>query len=162
MGRAPTPHLGMSTHPLLRPEEVAEALAVSKVTVYRLARSGELASVRIRGQWTLRRPHRRLSYDAARAMFNRANAALGSNWSLHDLRHTAAYRMARDPSVPLTDVQWVLGHAHLSTTQRYLNTQAHDVIEAMLAFYAKGPKPPLAPEHGYRPESLEVLFGKDP
>ncbi|MGH3528397.1 MAG: tyrosine-type recombinase/integrase, partial [Pseudonocardiaceae bacterium] len=43
------------------------------------------------------------------------------NWSLHDLRHTAAYRMARDPEMPLTDVQWVLGHAHLSTTQRYLH-----------------------------------------
>jgi integrase len=69
----------------------------------------------------LRRPFRALSYDAARAMFTRANAALGSNWSLHDLRHTAAYRMARDPQMPLTDVQWVLGHAHLSTTQRYLN-----------------------------------------
>ncbi|MGC8627254.1 MAG: helix-turn-helix domain-containing protein [Acidimicrobiales bacterium] len=39
----------MSTTALLRPEEVAEALAVSKVTVYRLARSGELASLRIRG-----------------------------------------------------------------------------------------------------------------
>jgi hypothetical protein len=39
---------------------------------------------------------------------------------LHDLRHTAAYRMARDPQLPLTDVQWVLGHAHLSTTQLYL------------------------------------------
>jgi len=50
LGRGPAPHLGMSTQPLLRPEEVAEALAVSKVTVYRLARSGELASVRIRGQ----------------------------------------------------------------------------------------------------------------
>jgi integrase len=66
--------------------------------------------------WTLRRPFRALCYDAARAMFTRANAALGSNWSLHDLRHTAAYRMARDPEMPLTDVQWVLGHAHLSTT----------------------------------------------
>jgi integrase len=71
--------------------------------------------------WTLRRPFRRLRYDGARVMFTRANAALGSNWSLHDLRHTAAYRMARDPQMPLTDVQWVLGHAHLSTTQRYLN-----------------------------------------
>ena len=59
--------------------------------------------------WTLRRPFRALSYDAARAMFTRANAALGSNWSLHDLRHTAAYRMARDRQMPLTDVQWVLG-----------------------------------------------------
>jgi integrase len=63
--------------------------------------------------WTLRRPLRALGYDAARVMFTRANAALGSNWSLHDLRHTAAYRMARDPQMPLTDVQWVLGHARL-------------------------------------------------
>jgi len=35
---------------LLRPEDVAERLAVSKVTVYRLARSGNLPSVRIRAQ----------------------------------------------------------------------------------------------------------------
>jgi hypothetical protein len=41
--------------------------------------------------WTLRRP---LGSAAARAMCARANAALGLNWSLHDLRHTAAYRMA--------------------------------------------------------------------
>lgn len=68
--------------------------------------------------WTLRRPFRPLAYHAARAMFVRANASLGSNWSIHDLRHTAAYRMARDPQVPLTDVQWVLGHASLATTQR--------------------------------------------
>jgi integrase len=54
--------------------------------------------------WTLRRPWRPLTYDAARAMFARANAALGSNWSLHDLRHSAAYRLARDPAMPLTDV----------------------------------------------------------
>jgi integrase len=26
-------------------------------------------------------------------MFVRAGALLGANWSLHDLRHTAAYRM---------------------------------------------------------------------
>jgi hypothetical protein len=37
--------------------------------------------------WTLRRPFRPLTYHAARAMFARANAALGANWSLHDLRH---------------------------------------------------------------------------
>jgi integrase len=47
--------------------------------------------------WTLRRPFRRLGYDAARAMFARANATLGANWTLHDLGHSAAYRMARDP-----------------------------------------------------------------
>ena len=54
--------------------------------------------------WTLWRPFRALTYDAARLMFTRANAALGANWSLHDLRHSAAYRMARDPGMPLTDV----------------------------------------------------------
>ena len=55
--------------------------------------------------WTLREPLRPLRYDAARAMFNRANAVLGANWTLHDLRPHAAYRMARDPQMPLTDVQ---------------------------------------------------------
>jgi integrase len=110
--------------------------------------------------WTLRRPYRPLTYDAARAMFNRANAALGANWSLHDLRHTAAYRMARDPSVPLTDIQWVMGHAHLSTTEIYLNPQLREVVETMLAFYAKDPGLPAPPAAGYRQESLEALFGE--
>ena len=53
--------------------------------------------------WTLRRPFRPLTYHAAHRMFTRTNAQLGSNWTLHDLRHTAAYRMARDPQMPLTD-----------------------------------------------------------
>ena len=37
-------------------------------------------------------------------MFERANALLGANWTLHDLRHSAAHRMARDPALPLADV----------------------------------------------------------
>ena len=113
--------------------------------------------------WTLRKPLRALTYDAARLMFTRAAAGLGANWSLHDLRHTAAYRMARDPQVSLCDVQWVMGHAHLSTTQRYLNPLTQDVIEGVLAFHARraqqGPASP--PAVGYRPEALRVLFGKD-
>ena len=110
--------------------------------------------------WTLRRPLRALGYDAARLMFTRANAALGSNWTLHDLRHTAAYRMARDPQLPLTDVQWVLGHAHLSTTQRYLNPLTEDVVATVLAFHARqrGRDPVARPAAEYRPESLRVLF----
>ena len=64
--------------------------------------------------WTVRRSFRPLTYHAAYRMFARANAALGANWSLHDLRHTAAYRMARDPEMLLTDVRFVLGHAQLS------------------------------------------------
>ena len=79
--------------------------------------------------WTLRRPFRPLSYHAAHRMFTRAGAALGANWTIHDLRHTAAYRMARDPAMPLADVQWVLGHARLSTTQLYL-TQPSGIASA--------------------------------
>jgi site-specific recombinase XerC len=109
--------------------------------------------------WTLRRPFRRLNYHAARAMFTRANGALGANWTLHDLRHTAAYRMARDPEMPLTDVQWVLGHAHLQTTQLYVRPSADDVIASVRAHHARrdDPAPPPGASQ-YRAGSLAVLF----
>jgi hypothetical protein len=54
--------------------------------------------------WTLRRPFRPLSYDAARMVFTRVNRLLGANWTLHDLRHSAARRMVRDPHLTLADV----------------------------------------------------------
>ncbi len=115
--------------------------------------------------WTLRRPFRPLSYHAARAMLIRAGAALGGRWRLHDLRHTAAYRMARDPAMPLTDVQWVLGHAHLSTTQLYTTAPKEDVIAAVVAHHARRRERPqggTGAAAGYRPESLNVLFGEEP
>ena len=118
--------------------------------------------------WTLRRPFRRLSYHAAYRMFTRVNAAISASWTLHDLRHSAAYRMARDPQVTLTDVQWVLGHAHLSTTQRYVSPTAEDVIAAVLDHHARrrGQGQPVAgededPSVRYRRESLDVLFGTE-
>jgi len=117
--------------------------------------------------WTLRRPFRQLGYHAAYRMFTRASASLGANWSLHDLRHLAAYRMARDPAMPLADVQWVLGHAQLATTQLYLAAPADEVIASVLAYHARmaagKQRPPgaeLPPGLRYRPESLEVLFGR--
>ena len=69
--------------------------------------------------WTLRRPFRPLGYHAVHRMFERAGAVAGTDATLHSLRHTAAYRMAADPALPLTDVQFVLGHALLTTTQLY-------------------------------------------
>jgi len=118
--------------------------------------------------WTLRRPFRPLTYHAARAMFVRAGALLGANWSLHDLRHTAAYRMARDKDVPLTDVQWILGHAQLTTTQIYTTPASEDVIASVLAHHARRADGRAAAAEAladsstlrYRPESLEVLFGR--
>jgi site-specific recombinase XerD len=112
--------------------------------------------------WTLRQPVRPLAYDAARMMFGRAQSALGSNWSLHDLRHSAAHRMANDPGMSLVDVQWVLGHAHLSTTEIYLTPNPGELVERLLAHHARqaeaAARPP-APAPGYRSEVLQELFG---
>ena len=115
--------------------------------------------------FTLRHPFRPLTYHAAHRMFERVNAAAGTSATLHALRHTAAYRMAEDPELPLTDVQYVLGHAQLTTTQIYLTPRKEDVIRRVLAHHAEQTRqaleqrvPIVAPE--YRPETLEVLFGR--
>ncbi|MDN5918165.1 MAG: tyrosine-type recombinase/integrase [Pseudonocardia sp.] len=114
--------------------------------------------------WTLRRPTRPLSYHAVHRMFERVAQRAGMAATLHSLRHTAAYRMAEDPRLPLTDVQLVLGHAALSTTQIYLTPRKEEVIRRVLAHHGEQTRqaaarvtPAAAP--GYRPESLDVLFG---
>jgi integrase len=114
--------------------------------------------------WTLRRPVRPLAYHAVHRMFERAGEAAGSNATLHSLRHTAAYRMAEDPALPLTDVQTVLGHALLTTTQIYLTPRKEEVIRRVLAHHAEQTRQAAgrarpAPAAGYRPETMEVLFG---
>ena len=113
--------------------------------------------------WTSRRPVRPLTYHAAHRMFERAGAAAGSAATLHALRHTAAYRMAEDPDLPLTDVQYVLGHAQLTTTQIYTSPRQEDVIRRLLAHHAEQTRQAAArsrpsPAQGYRPETLDVLF----
>jgi len=78
--------------------------------------------------------------------------------------------MARDPQMPLCDVQWVLGPVHLSTTQLYLTPAPTEVIAEVLAHHqrrlaaAQAPPQPLdkEPGGGYRPESLATLFSKHP
>lgn len=115
--------------------------------------------------WTLRRPFRPLTYHAVHRMFERVNKQAGTDATLHSLRHTAAYRMAEDPSLPLTDVQFVLGHAQLTTTQIYLTPRKEDVIRRVLAHHAEQVRQAEnrarpAPAPGYRPEALSVLFSQ--
>src|SRR6266511_2733340 len=116
--------------------------------------------------WTLRRPHRPLTYHAAHRMFERVAARAGTDATLHALRHTAAYRMAEDPALPLTDVQLVLGHAQLATTHLYLTPRKEDVVRRLLAHHAEQTRQARqrarpAPAPGYRLETLSVLFGQD-
>lgn len=120
--------------------------------------------------WTLRRRRGRgklarqpLNYDALRAVLGRANTLLGSNWTMHDLRHTCAIRMVRDESLSLRDIQTILGHAHLTTTQLYVEDDDHEVIRRVRQHLADRvnaalkPPPPVA--LGYQATDLAVLFG---
>lgn len=120
--------------------------------------------------WTLRRRDRgdglrrqQMNYEALRAVFRRANTALGTNWTMHDLRHTCALRMVRDQSLSLRDVQTILGHAHLTTTQLYLDQDDNEVIRRVQEHLAERaerlqkPPQPIAAV-GYEAADLAVLF----
>lgn len=110
---------------------------------------------------THRRPFRPLTYAGLRRVLQRANDQLGTAWTLHDLRHTAARRMIRDESVSLPDVQWLLGHRHLSTTAVYLRPHDDEVIATIRRHHANDSLPlPQPPAGGYRTEVLETLLGR--
>ncbi|MDX2388838.1 tyrosine-type recombinase/integrase [Streptomyces sp. DK15] len=122
--------------------------------------------------WTLRRrrpagaalERQPLNYDALRAVFRRVNASLGTNWSMHDLRHTCALRMLRDQNLSLRDIQTVLGHLHLSTTQTYLEEEPEEVIRRVhqhLTDRQRADSRPPVPAQGYKVTDLAVLFGED-
>jgi integrase/recombinase XerD len=104
-----------------------------------------------------------LTYDALRAVLRRANAALGTNWTMHDLRHTCALRMLRAHGVSVRDVQVILGHAHLSTTQIYLDEDDTEVIARVHRHLAEREHPPTPPRPapGYDRADLAVLLGPD-
>lgn len=121
--------------------------------------------------WTRRRRdhgdglHRRpMKYEALRAVFRRVNSLLGTNWSSHDLRHTAALRMARDDTLSLRDVQTILGHAHLSTTADIYLVEHHDQVIRRVGKHleerearASAPAPSIT--SGYDSADLAVLLG---
>jgi site-specific recombinase XerD len=150
--------------------EVAELPASTDAFVWLRLYQVQMAGLIPKGRrqplwWTLRAPVRPLTYHGVHRMFERVNARAGTSATLHSLRHTAAYRMAEDATLPLTDVQLVLGHASLTTTQIYLTPRKEEVIRRVLAHHGEQVRQAQqrarpAPAPGYRPETLDVLFGR--
>lgn len=108
-----------------------------------------------------RRP---MNYEALRAVLRRANEALGTNWSMHDCRHTAAIRMAQSRKLSIRDVQAILGHAHLTTTQVYLIDDENAVLQRVRQYLAERTTDNDKPVDvclGYDTADLAVLFGGD-
>lgn len=115
---------------------------------------------RDRGDGLRRQP---LNYDAYRAVFRRLNAALGTNWTPHDLRHTAGIRMSRDTRLSMRDVQTILGHAHLSTTADIYLIEDHNVVLRRVAEHlsTRDQRPQAPPDAAapYDASDLAILFG---
>ena len=109
--------------------------------------------------WTRRSKPVPLSYHAMRAVLRRANASLGTNWSLHDFRHTAASRLLADPAFTLVDVQTILRHASITTTQIYTQPRLEDLVGKVLEHYARPPTPGPTIEPTYDAAAVRELLG---
>lgn len=107
---------------------------------------------------TARGARRPLGYDAYRAVFIRANGQLGTNWSPHDLRHTACMRML-DAGMSLHKVQEIMGHEHLATTERYVRPRLDELIDAQRQAQSRPPPTPSVPG-AYDQADLDTLFGR--
>jgi integrase len=109
--------------------------------------------------WRTRRGDQRpLTYWATRRILQRANEKLGTNWTLHDARHTAATRMAGDERLTLAEVQTILRHAHLDTTGRYLTARVEDMHDKLTEHYNR-PCPQRVYAAGYNPDDIRAVFG---
>ena len=91
--------------------------------------------------WRTRRGGQRpMTYWAMRRVLQRANERLGTNWSLHNARHTAAARLAGDERLTLAEVQTIIRHAHLDTTGHYLTARIEDLHDKLHEHYTE-PRP---------------------
>jgi integrase len=109
--------------------------------------------------WRTRRGEAKpLAYWALRRILQRVNARLVTNWTLHDLRHTAATRMANGGKLTLAEVQAILRHADIRTTGRYLVARVEDLVEKLAEHYAR-PRPEITYTAGYDPADITAVFG---
>jgi integrase len=91
-------------------------------------------------------------------VLQRVNQRLGTNWTLHDLRHTAAARMANGGKLTLAEVQSILRHADIRVTGRYLVTRVEKLFDKLAAHYSQA-RPQTTYSPGYDPADVQVVFG---
>ena len=109
--------------------------------------------------WTRREPRRPLTYGATRALLLRVNERIDADVTLHDLRHTYARRLASDPELSLVDVQTVLRHRRLTTTQRYIQADITEVVGRVRDHHQRArtrTAPEPADPWGFAPDDLAV------
>jgi hypothetical protein len=72
-------------------------------------------------------------------------------------------RMADDPEMPLVDIQVLLGHAHLSTTERYLRVRLDQLVAHVRAHRQRREALASAQDGsmiGYDASDMNELFGR--
>ncbi|MGW7296681.1 tyrosine-type recombinase/integrase [Streptomyces sp. NPDC054829] len=152
---------GQRIYVITKGTRAREAVPVSPQGLFRLALYLDAASTPADGEpvWRVRRGSERpLTYWALRRVMQRANALLGTNWSLHDLRHTAAYRMANGGKLTLPEVQTIMRHADIQTTNRYLAVHVEELFDKLTEHYAT-PRPARHFPAGYAAADIETVFG---
>jgi integrase len=107
---------------------------------------------------TVRGSSRALTYSAARRVLQRANAALGSDWSLHDLRHTLIERMTSDQSLTMPEVMAVTRHKRVESMTPYLRPRVEDMFDKLQQHYTK-PRPQQTFTPGYEADDVATVFG---
>jgi integrase len=107
---------------------------------------------------TLRGESRPLSYFAARRVLQRANERLGTDWTLHDLRHTTIERMTSDSALTLPEVMAVSRHQRISSLDPYLRPRVDDIFDRLQRHYAQ-PRPVQTLTPDYDADDFRTVFG---
>ncbi|NYV73270.1 site-specific integrase [Streptomyces sp. UH6] len=152
---------GQRIYVISKGSRAREAVPVSPQGLFRLALYLDTVGSPAEGEpvWRSRRGRDRpLTYWAMRRVMQRANALLGTNWSLHDLRHTAAYRMANGGKLTLPEVQTIMRHANIQTTSRYLAIRVEELFDRLADHYS-APRPARHYPAGYAAEDIKAVFG---
>jgi integrase len=107
---------------------------------------------------TLHGKSRPLNYHAARRILQRANDVLGTDWTLHDLRHTTITRMVSDPNLTVPEVMAVTRHRRVSSMSPYLRPRIDEVFEKVQEHFA-APRPERSLTPGYDADDFSAVFG---